>query len=117
MIIKETFLFALTIIAMNSCGPSTGPLQFRERVVAAQVPQVSTTLLEKVQKELLEPRCSSCHGWISDLQGLLKRITPGDEMQSGLYLRMEDGSMPLFGTSLNEEELQRVAEAIRALKE
>ena len=118
--LKAHIILLLTFVTLFvGCGPATGPLQFTERVIGAQA-QESETNKEKliaVQKELLESRCASCHGWVSDLEGLLKRITPGKPLESSLYLRVENGSVPLFGASFNEEELELVAQAIEAIKE
>lgn len=115
--LKAHILLPLALCALFvGCGPATGPLQFTERVIGAQA-QGSTDLLKVVQEELLESRCAGCHGWASDIEGLLSRITPGSPTESSLYLRLEDGSMPLFGASFTEEELERVAQAIKALKE
>lgn len=56
-----------------------------------------------------------CHYWVKDPNQLDLRINPGRPLESSLYLRVEDGSMPPFGGGLNEGELEKVYEAIRAL--
>lgn len=109
--------FMTLTLTLSACGYPTGPLEFSERVVGAQSKEASTELLERVQKDLLAPRCSGCHGWAGSLETLLSRITPGEPTLSNVYLRIEDGSMPPFGASFTNEELERVAAAIRALKE
>jgi predicted small lipoprotein YifL len=113
-LVRVTVLIA-QLTFLSSCGVDQGPLKFREKVVNTSDIQDGGHQLIKLQKELLIPRCSSCHNWVSSEEGIKSRINFGNPLKGPLYLRIEDGSMPLFGESFNEEELARVAEVLQEI--
>jgi|GEM_PF-4396582 len=102
---------------LSGCGVKQGPLKFRQKVINISDIQDGSSQLIKLQKELLIPRCSSCHNWVNSQEGIKSRLNLSNPLKSSLYLRIEDGSMPLFGESFNEEELARVAEVLESLQE
>ncbi len=130
-------LFIVALLLLGACGIEKGPLvyEFKEETidrtdrvepdpnpdadtdtpVKPDAPRPNPALLKSALEELLKPRCAFCHGWMNDDVALNERITPGRPLESSLYLRIEDGSMPPFGESFTEEELARISEAIKAL--
>jgi len=79
------------------------------------LPRDPVELFTKVKKEILIPKCSRCHGWASNDEGIKNRIVDGQPESSRLFLRVEDGSMPFGGPALSEEEVEQIREYILAL--
>lgn len=116
MRMKLLYILFISLI-ISSCGPERGPLRYKfvERGITEVAPS-NPLLLQSTLEELLIPKCQMCHPWIGDEDQLFERIVPGKPLESSLYYRIEDGTMPPFGGGLNNEELTRVYESIEALR-
>ena len=111
----------IMLILSTSCvvPDSTSDLVFKELdlPVFTPVSPEDEITYEDIKTNILEAKgCINCHGnWANSEAGLLTRITPGDPFSSPFYLRMEDGSMPFGGPSLDSDELEYVENFIRGL--
>ena len=71
---------------------------------------------KKLNEDVLKPQgCIFCHDWVANERQLLTKIVPGEPFMSSLYLRIEDGSMPLGGPPADKEDLEKVEKYIRQL--
>ena len=72
---------------------------------------------KKLNETVLKPQgCIFCHkDWTASEMQLLTKVVPGEPFSSSLYLRMEDGTMPLGGPPVGKEDLELVEAYIRQL--
>ena len=65
-----------------------------------------------LRKEFLDNKCMGCHGWIGNEEMAKRRIDAGMPERSILYIKIDNGSMPPFGTKVTEEELAKLEKYI-----
>ncbi len=117
----KTFIALLLLTSLTSCV-ETGT---REDLIFQEAPTIEPGSPDEIityadiRANILEPfGCINCHSrWANNEEGLLSRVTPGEPFSSPFYLRMEDGSMPLGGPSVDRSRLEYVERFIRQLGE
>ncbi len=72
-------------------------------------------LLKQIMDNTLVPKCISCHAWIGDKEQVLSRVKAQAPLESRLYLRVENDSMPLFGEKLSAIEKDSIKEFIETM--
>ena len=65
---------------------------------------IETVTYEQVNELVIQPfGCAGCHGdWAGTELGILSRVVAGDPSSSALFLRTQDGTMPLGGSGIGQ---------------
>lgn len=73
---------------------------------------------EQIKKNIIEPfGCVNCHGWARTEIGIKEKLVEGEPFSSRIYTKIEDGSMPPFGGTVDKTRLELLEQYIRDLKE
>jgi len=68
--------------------------------------------LNHIRENILNKKCIFCHRWMNSEDEINKRLVAGRPEESSLYIRTFDGSMPLGGQRLGEDELEQIYQYI-----
>ena len=85
-----------------------GSLMFAT-VTAVAAPEPTYTW---INKNIIQPKCASCHDF-STYESLIEDVLPGRADQSPLYTETKNGSMPMGGEPLTEDELDAIQQWIQ----
>lgn len=103
-----------------SCAPQkAGDLKYNENVqgsrsVSAELP--ANVSFEELSDKVLQPlNCLQCHKAMGVASGFNKYVKAGEPFDSKAYLRMENQTMPPFGTMASSEQLDILEAYIRSL--
>lgn len=100
------FLF----VAASACKIETGTDESsRFRVFNYPLDQVSYSVL---RDNVLKPQCMQCHSWVNSEAEIIKRIIPGDPLNSELYKSVQTGQMPVSAPRLTDQSLNLVKQYI-----
>ena len=114
---KNLFLLTLCFVAASCQETGTNEdLIFKDVPTLAEGEKVSH---QQINDLIIKPfGCLNCHSaWAGSEEGLLKKIVPGEPFNSPLYLRIEDGTMPMGGASVDSSRLEYLERYIRQMTE
>lgn len=105
------------LMVLQSCleagSDEASVFQIRQPVQAAPDEVVT---FEMLKSAIFDNQCLVCHAWAGNEQAVRTRIVPGQPERSRVYLRVEDGSMPIGGPELTLEQLDLLRRYIMELQ-
>lgn len=108
---KKQIITILALLAMSSCAPAKpSKLEFDEnpdfqRTNRNNLPK-GISFSDVSQKVLKPLNCLQCHGDMKSEKGFSSYIKSGEPFSSKAYLRMENQTMPPFGTKATKDQLE-----------
>jgi len=112
------YLILVSLITLSSCAKeSPSKLEFDETPsrssLGQNIPDFKVSF-EQLQKDVIQPLgCINCHGNMKSLSGFQTYIKSGEPFNSKAYLRMENQTMPPFGTKASSNQLELLEAFIR----
>lgn len=115
--LKQVLVLSLHLLLISCAPQKAGDLVYNEDPLSARgaTRDLPTNISFKdLESKVLNPLgCLNCHGAMKSESGFKKYIKASEPFDSKAYLRMEDGSMPPFGTKASKEQLELVEAYIR----
>lgn len=112
-------LCGLVCLLLAACGG--GPLVTKEKESAAAPESEKPSLFARIQKEILAPKCSGCHGAgkridLSNYATVMSGgwVVPFEPEKSVFYLCVHSGEMPKKNPQLSAAEVELIEQWIRA---
>lgn len=110
-------LLLFLLFSLQSCleagSDEASVFQIRQPVQIQPSQEVTFAML---QSAIFDNQCKACHAWSTNEAAVRSRIVPGNPQASRVYLRVEDGSMPLGGPELTLEQLDLLRRYILELE-
>ena len=97
-------MIKLYIAGLSAAAPTPTP---------SPTPMPDKVTYAMLKSSLLDDKCIGCHDLMSTEEGLMDFFTPGSPNTSPLYLRTADGTMPLYGSPLPEDQLKMIKRYIQ----
>lgn len=80
--------------------------------VPTPAPPTGIPTFAELSSSLFTPRCIACHSSFKTIEGVRKRVAPGDPASSDLFLRVAkatgSGKMPPSGSRLTQNQIERL---------
>jgi hypothetical protein len=117
MPITQILALLFLTFSLQSCleagSDEASAFQIREPV---QINPTEPVTFAMLQSAIFDNQCMACHAWSVNEAAVRTRIVPGQPESSRVYLRVEDGSMPMGGPELTLEQLDLLRRYIMELE-
>ncbi len=103
-------LTIIMILSLQACVGEKSGLKFSAPDPGGNIDNLTEEqqfAFEELQQKVLKPsNCLNCHSGLATFEGVQAMFKPGNPEESSMFVKMEDGSMPMGGEPVTTEQLE-----------